>query len=112
MDNAAAPSRDEWIARAESLRPPGANAVLVLADGAVFWGRGIGREVGDIAFAGLGKNRAQHGAGTALADHRHRGVLQSVQDQHPRLAQALGAGGADEVLVEGLKHGGARDAGN
>ena len=39
MNNAAAPSRAEWIARADSLRPPGANAVLVLADGTVFWGR-------------------------------------------------------------------------
>ena len=51
MNNAAAPSRAEWIARADSLRPPGANAVLVLADGTVFWGRGLGaatRKTGEV----------------------------------------------------------------
>ncbi|MFM8988794.1 MAG: hypothetical protein ACKOUS_03850, partial [Alphaproteobacteria bacterium] len=50
MTNAAAPSRADWLARAESLRPPGANAALVLADGSFFWGRGLGaatRKVGE-----------------------------------------------------------------
>jgi len=37
----------------ESLRPPGANAALVLADGSVFWGFGAGAEaktVGEVCF--------------------------------------------------------------
>ena len=53
MTNAAALSRADWLARVESLRPPGANAALVLADGSVFWGRGLGaatRKVGEVCF--------------------------------------------------------------
>ncbi len=40
-------------ARGVSRRPPGANAVLVLADGTAFWGRGIGARrtvVGEVCF--------------------------------------------------------------
>ena len=73
MDNAAAPSRAEWIARAESLRPPGADAALVLADGAVFWGRGLGaatRKVGEICF-----NTSMTGYQEILTDPSYAGQI-------------------------------------
>ena len=40
-------------------------------------------------------------------DHRDDGVGQHVAGDHPQPAQALGAGGADEVLVQHLDHRGA-----
>src|SRR5271156_1080909 len=41
------------LAPSPSARPPGATAVLVLADGSVFWGRGVGAtgtRVGEVCF--------------------------------------------------------------
>ncbi len=73
MNNAAAPSRAEWIARADSLRPPGANAVLVLADGTVFWGRGLGaatRKTGEVCF-----NTSMTGYQEILTDPSYAGQI-------------------------------------
>jgi carbamoyl-phosphate synthase small subunit len=73
MNNAAAPSRAEWIARADSLRPPGANAVLVLADGTVFWGRGLGaatRKAGEVCF-----NTSMTGYQEILTDPSYAGQI-------------------------------------
>ena len=73
MDNAAAPSRDEWIARAESLRPPGADAALVLADGTVFWGSGLGAaasKVGEVCF-----NTSMTGYQEILTDPSYAGQI-------------------------------------
>ena len=51
----------------------------------------------------------------AEADHgqdRHGGVAQRMAHQHDPVGEALGAGGADVVLVQHLEHAGARDAGD
>ena len=37
-------------------------------------------------------------------DDRHGGVLERVAEQHGRRAEALGARGADVVLVQHLEH--------
>ena len=73
MTNAAAPSRADWLARAESLRPPGANAALVLADGSLFWGRGLGaatRTVGEVCF-----NTSMTGYQEILTDPSYAGQI-------------------------------------
>jgi len=73
MTNAAAPSRADWLARAESLRPPGATAALVLADGGIFWGRGLGastQKVGEVCF-----NTAMTGYQEILTDPSYAGQL-------------------------------------
>ena len=63
----------------------------------------------------LGHHRAADQQRDADADHgddRHGGVLQRVHEQDAALAEALGARGADIVLLQHLEHGGARDAGD
>ncbi len=45
-------------------------------------------------------------------DDRQRCVLEGVHEQDAALPHALGAGGADIVLLQHLEHGGARDAGD
>ena len=73
MTNAAALSRADWLARVESLRPPGANAALVLADGSVFWGRGLGaatRKVGEVCF-----NTSMTGYQEILTDPSYAGQI-------------------------------------
>ena len=54
---------------------------------------------------------ADHG-GAQDADHRHQGIAQGVPERHDPLAQALGAGGTDVVLLDDLEHAGAGDAGD
>ena len=61
----------------------------------------------------LGDDDAADQERDADADHRHdrhRGIAQRVAHQHAALAEALGACGADVVLVQHLEHRGARDA--
>ena len=61
----------------------------------------------------LGHHRAADQERDADADDghdRHRGVLQRMQEQDRRLAEALGPRGADVVLAQHLEHGRARDA--
>jgi carbamoyl-phosphate synthase small subunit len=73
MNNAAAPSRAEWLARAESLRPPGTTAALVLSDGSVFWGRGLGaatQKVGEVCF-----NTSMTGYQEILTDPSYAGQI-------------------------------------
>ncbi len=73
MTNAAALSRAEWLARVESLRPPGATAALVLGDGSVFWGRGLGAatvKVGEVCF-----NTAMTGYQEILTDPSYAGQI-------------------------------------
>ena len=94
MDNAAAPSRAEWIARAESLRPPGANAVLVLADGGVFWGRGLGaatRKAGEVCF-----NTSMTGYQEILTDPSYAGQIITFTFPH------IGNVGANDEDIETL----------
>ncbi|MBL8701455.1 MAG: glutamine-hydrolyzing carbamoyl-phosphate synthase small subunit [Alphaproteobacteria bacterium] len=73
MTNAAVTSRAERLARAESLRPPGATAALVLADGSVFWGRGLGaatRKAGEVCF-----NTSMTGYQEILTDPSYAGQI-------------------------------------
>jgi len=73
MTNAAALSRAEWLARVESLRPPGATAALVLGDGSVFWGRGLGAataKVGEVCF-----NTSMTGYQEILTDPSYAGQI-------------------------------------
>ena len=73
MTNAAALSRAQWLARVESLRPAGATAALVLGDGSVFWGRGLGAaaaKVGEVCF-----NTAMTGYQEILTDPSYAGQI-------------------------------------
>jgi carbamoyl-phosphate synthase small subunit len=73
MPHAAALSRADSLARAESLRPPGADAALVLADGTVFWGRALGaatQSVGEICF-----NTSMTGYQEILTDPSYAGQI-------------------------------------
>ena len=62
-----------WPHRPLAPRPPGCNAALVLADGAVFWGRGIGaagQAVGEVCF-----NTAMTGYQEILTDPSYAGQI-------------------------------------
>ena len=68
------PSVDPW--RGRRARPPGATAALVLADGAVFWGRGFGAHtavpapVGEVCF-----NTGMTGYQETLTDPSYAGQI-------------------------------------
>jgi carbamoyl-phosphate synthase small subunit len=73
MQPADPPSGSEIAARAESSRPSGATAALVLADGAVHWGVGLGaaaRAVGEVCF-----NTSMTGYQEILTDPSYAGQL-------------------------------------
>src|ERR1017187_4998431 len=74
---------------------------------------------GEAADAGPGEDRlGDDGAGEQAAElqakdgeHRNEGVGKRVAENDGMLGQALGAGGADVVLVQLFEHGGAHHAG-
>jgi len=92
MTPADPPSGSEIAARAESSRPPGATAALVLADGAVFWGTGLGaagKAVGEVCF-----NTSMTGYQEILTDPSYAGQIITFTFPH------IGNVGANEEDVE------------
>ena len=92
MSPTESPSGTEVAARAESLRPPGASAALVLADGAVFWGRGLGaagKRVGEVCF-----NTSMTGYQEILTDPSYAGQIIAFTFPH------IGNVGANDEDVE------------
>ena len=81
--NISAPlSREErsFISRANTTPPEGATAALVLEDGSVFWGRGIGREgntVGELCF-----NTSMTGYQEILTDPSYAGQIITFTTPH------------------------------
>jgi carbamoyl-phosphate synthase small subunit len=66
--------------RLDERRPPGCNAALVLADGTVFWGRGVGaagRSVGEVCF-----NTSMTGYQEILTDPSYAGQIISFTFPH------------------------------
>ncbi len=95
MTHAADLSRADRLARAESLRPPGATAALVLADGGVFWGRGFGaagRSVAEICF-----NTAMTGYQEILTDPSYAGQIITFTFPH------IGNVGTNDEDIETLR---------
>ena len=75
-------SREErsFISRANTAPPEGATAALVLEDGSVFWGRGIGREgntVGELCF-----NTSMTGYQEILTDPSYAGQVITFTTPH------------------------------
>ena len=75
-------SREErsFISRANTTPPEGATAALVLEDGSVFWGRGIGREgntVGELCF-----NTSMTGYQEILTDPSYAGQIITFTTPH------------------------------
>ena len=82
--------RDPTFTGDRGLRPPDCNAALVLADGSVFWGRGVGAAgiaVGEVCF-----NTATTGYQEILTDPSYGGQI--VTFTFPHIGN-VGANGED-----------------
>ena len=83
-------------------RPPDCNAALVLADGTVFWGRGVGaagQAVGEVCF-----NTSMTGYQEILTDPSYAGQIITFTFPH------IGNVGTNHEDIEAINAGGARPA--